>query len=335
MTFLIHFTIALITLIAIVFSCILFTNAVEFLGNKLKLGNCATGSILAVLGTGLPETIVPIVAVFGVIISKIKIETAQDIALGAVLGSPFMLSTLALFFLGIILIFKKRSEKFLKVDYRFILRDYKYFLIGYLAAIIFAFQPLNQFKFIAVIFLLILYARFVYKTVITSKSVCVESECEKLIFDNNKININFSLFLQTALSILVLVVASYYFTCEIKYFSQLLNVSSAILSLIITPFATELPECVNSVIWLKQNKDDLAISNILGAIVFQTTVVFAIGIMLTPWVLAKTLLLNSILTILCCVIAILFILLFKKIKLEFLFFSGLIYFAFLIIIFIK
>ena len=63
MSFLIHLTIALISLISIVFSCILFTNAIEFLGNKLKLGNNAIGSILAVFGTGLPETIVPIIAI--------------------------------------------------------------------------------------------------------------------------------------------------------------------------------------------------------------------------------------------------------------------------------
>ena len=97
MTFLIHFTIALISLIVIVLSCILFTNAVEFLGNKLKLGNSATGSILAVFGTGLPETIVPIVAILGSVISNSKLDTAKDVALGAIVGSPFMLSTLALF----------------------------------------------------------------------------------------------------------------------------------------------------------------------------------------------------------------------------------------------
>ena len=37
MHFVTHFTIALISLVAIVLSCILFTNAIEFLGNKLKL----------------------------------------------------------------------------------------------------------------------------------------------------------------------------------------------------------------------------------------------------------------------------------------------------------
>ena len=142
MSFLIHLTIALASMTAIVLSCILFTNAIEFLGNKMKLGNNATGSILAVIGTGLPETIVPFVAMLNVLISNSKIETAQEIALGAVIGSPFMLSTLALFLLGMVLIKQKRSC--LNSDYIIILRDYKYFLLAYLIAIIFSFNFLNS-----------------------------------------------------------------------------------------------------------------------------------------------------------------------------------------------
>ena len=123
MPFLIHLGIMLISLIVIVFACILFTNAIEFLGQKLKLGNNATGSILAVFGTGLPEAIVPVVAILGVYISGIKIDTAQNIAQGAILGSPFMLSTLAMFLLVFVLMFKKRN--FLLFDYKILIREYK------------------------------------------------------------------------------------------------------------------------------------------------------------------------------------------------------------------
>ena len=77
MFYLTHVTIVAISLITIVLSCILFTNAIEFLGNKLKLGNSATGSILAVFGTGLPETIVPIVA-FGECLGVIVFPDATE-----------------------------------------------------------------------------------------------------------------------------------------------------------------------------------------------------------------------------------------------------------------
>ena len=62
-----------------------------------------------------------------------------------------------------------------------------------------------------------------------------------------------------------------------------MNVSPLVLSLMITPFATELPECVNSLIWVKNNKDDLALFNINGAVVFQAIIPMSIGIILTPF----------------------------------------------------
>ena len=331
MHFVTHFTIASIALISIVLSCILFTNAIEFLGNKLKLGNDATGSILAVIGTGLPELIVPIIAILGTLYTDIKIETAQDIALGAILGSPFMLSTLALFLLSFVLITKKKNQLYL--DITSVQRDYKYFLLAYTIAILFSFNFLSNLRAIASLILLFLYGIFVYRTIIKSRTTCVECECEKIYF--NLKNENLSLILQLFFSLLILVIASHFFVDEIKYFSVALNVSPAILALLITPFATELPECINSIIWLKQGKDELAIANILGAIVFQTTLLFAIGIILTPWIFNKDLSIIAISTIIGAIIFQLSIYKNKKISLINLFICGIIYFSCLLFLFIK
>ncbi len=66
--------------------------------------------------------------------------------------------------------------------------------------------------------------------------------------------------------------------------SAQVGISPLILSLLVTPIATELPEKFNSIIWVRQNKDTLALGNITGAMVFQSSVIPAIGIFLTPWV---------------------------------------------------
>jgi cation:H+ antiporter len=63
----------------------------------------------------------------------------------------------------------------------------------------------------------------------------------------------------------------------------MLGVSALLLSLLIIPIATELPEKVNSIIWIRRGKDTLAFGNITGAMVFQGTLLPAIGILLTPW----------------------------------------------------
>ena len=53
-----------------------------------------------------------------------------------------------------------------------------------------------------------------------------------------------------------------------------------VLALVLAPLATELPEKFNSLIWVRQNKDTLAMGNITGAMVFQSCIPTAIGIIL-------------------------------------------------------
>ena len=47
--------------------------------------------------------------------------------------------------------------------------------------------------------------------------------------------------------------------------------------------ATELPEKFNSVIWMRARKDTLALGNITGAMVFQSTFPVSIGLLFTDW----------------------------------------------------
>ena len=56
------------------------------------------------------------------------------------------------------------------------------------------------------------------------------------------------------------------------------------------------PKKFNSVIWVRQGKDTLALGNITGAMVFQTCIPVAFGIAFTPWVLGSLELVSALLT---------------------------------------
>ena len=56
-----------------------------------------------------------------------------------------------------------------------------------------------------------------------------------------------------------------------------------VLSLVLAPFATELPEKANSFFWIREGKDSLALGNITGALVFQSTLPMAVGLAFTSW----------------------------------------------------
>src|SRR5581483_2107260 len=81
----------------------------------------------------------------------------------------------------------------------------------------------------------------------------------------------------------LLIIGANGFIHGVEQIAAELNVSVLLLSLLIVPIATELPEKVNSILWIRRGKDTLAFGNITGAMVFQGTLLPAIGIMLTPW----------------------------------------------------
>jgi cation:H+ antiporter len=92
-----------------------------------------------------------------------------------------------------------------------------------------------------------------------------------------------TILLQLGLGLALLVFGAKGFIHGVEGVSQLIGISALLLSLLIIPIATELPEKVNSILWIRRGKDTLAFGNITGAMVFQGTLLPAIGIMLTPW----------------------------------------------------
>lgn len=123
------------SLLMILLSAEFFTNGIESFGRRFSLSQAVVGSILAAIGTALPETILPIVAILlhgG--------ATARKIGVGAILGAPFMLSTLAFFVVGVAVligVLRKKRKFTLYVDTASVSRDLTFFVVMYSSAVIF------------------------------------------------------------------------------------------------------------------------------------------------------------------------------------------------------
>jgi cation:H+ antiporter len=89
--------------------------------------------------------------------------------------------------------------------------------------------------------------------------------------------------IQLVLGVALLIAGAKGFINGVEAAAHIIGISALLLSLLIIPIATELPEKVNSILWIRKGKDTLAFGNITGAMVFQGTLLPAIGIMLTPW----------------------------------------------------
>ena len=121
------------SLLIILLAAELFTNAVEWLGLHLRLNEGAVGSILAAVGTAMPETLIPLIAILFA-----TGASHEDIGIGAILGAPFMLSTAAFCVTGVaVLVFARsgRRPRDMVVNHEILRRDMGYFLVVYLLAI--------------------------------------------------------------------------------------------------------------------------------------------------------------------------------------------------------
>jgi cation:H+ antiporter len=262
----------------------LFTNGIEWFGKKLQLAEGAVGSVLAAVGTALPETMIPVIAILFSGAGK-----GHDIGIGAILGAPLMLSTLAFFVTGAAVLgfaSSGRRTKVVNVSPVVVGRDLRSFFLVYAVAIGAAFLPNRPLKIAAAAFLVGAYVYYVRNTFRYAEDPSHESEIHPLHFHRRAASPRLRIVVsQVAFALICIVGGAHLFVQNLSLIALASGVSALILATIISPIATELPEKFNSVIWIRQKKDTLALGNITGAMVFQSSIPTAIGILFTDWVL--------------------------------------------------
>lgn len=295
MDYLINFGVLLFSLTGIVFSAIIFTNGIEHVGKKFGISDGATGSIFAAIATALPETLVPVIAIYGIIgISDELIfnHPSYNVAIGAMLGAPLMLSTITI---ALMSLFAGKSRGWnvrVNPESKFTLRDLKIFLLGSLGIMVLALFE-NRLIEISVGALLILtYCFYLYKTLTDEHDSEDEGDLETLWLSRVMNDCKLTAIIQSLLSVLFIFLFAKGLIQGIESLSEIITkdindghakaILIFVLSAILVPIATELPEKINSIIWIKKGKDNLAIGNITGALAFQATVIPAIITFMAP-----------------------------------------------------
>lgn len=270
---------------AIYFACEYFVNGVEWAGRRFAMGQKATGTILAAFGTALPESAVTLVATaFGAGAAQ------KDIGVGAALGGPLVLATLAYAVAGGTLLLSRRPLRTVSTerDFRALSRDQAAFIglfviklaVGLVA---FVFKPWLGVLFLAA------YAAYVWAET-RAEGGEAEGELEPLKLQPKAAEpATAMILLQTLAALAVVFVASRVFVSGMDSLGHAVGMKPQLLALLVSPVATELPEMANAVIWLRQGKVRLALANISGAMMIQATIPTALGLFFTPWMLEPAL----------------------------------------------
>jgi cation:H+ antiporter len=282
---------------AIYFACEFFVNGVEWLGRRLNLSATATGSVLAAFGTALPESAVTFTAVvFG------STPQQKDIGVGAALGGPLVLATIAYAVVGFALLRHRRmhpqNRHGITVDHRRLSRDQAWFLAIFalkvgLGLVVFTIKPWLGVLFLAA------YGLYVWRELKDDGSADQHGEdaLEPLkIRPRDAEPTLFWVALQTLAALAVVAFASHVFVGQIEALGIAFGMSPHMAALLLSPIATELPETMNALIWVRQGKERLALANISGAMMIQATIPSALGLFFTPWLFDGPLLAAAVIT---------------------------------------
>ncbi|MEE4542591.1 sodium:calcium antiporter [Streptomyces sp. V4-01] len=308
----IHFVLLVVCAAAIYLSCEWFVNAVEWLGRRLDVGRMAVGTILAAFGTALPESVVTLVAV-----TTGSTAEAKDVGVGAAMGGPLALSTIAYGVTGLMLLLRRRrraaelhAETGLvpagprtqalgdEKAVRRLAKDQTWFLPIFgvkvaLGLVAFSFKPVLGVLFFAA------YGVYFWREIRAGdEGGGAHEELEPLRLQRGAASpATWAVVAQTLLTLAVIFFASQLFVKQLDAIGPMLGLSGAVTALLLSPVATELPEVMNAVIWVRQGKTDLALANISGSMMIQATVPSGLGLLFTSWKFDAALVWSGVITI--------------------------------------
>lgn len=279
----------LLTLGVILLAAELFTNALEHLGEHLGISEGVTGSLFAAIGTALPETLVPILAIAGSGRRESGI-VGHEIGVGAILGAPLMLSTLSTCLMGFAALHKRGLHGRIVPEPSGLARDLNVFLgaFGLATAAMFVPHALIAVRAAISALLVLSYLLYIVMTFRASRRLVaighVTEAPSPLMLSRLRLRTGWpAIVTQLLLALALLLGGAEGFIDGVRAASTAFGISALLLSLLVVPIATELPEKVNSILWVRRGRDTLAFGNITGAMVFQGTLLPALGILLTPW----------------------------------------------------
>jgi cation:H+ antiporter len=236
--------------------------------------------------------VVPVIALIS------RQPTSDAVAVGAVIGAPFLLVTLGMSITGIA-VAARRSRPDLQIDAAQVRRDLGSFAGAFWLLLLGVVLP-QWARAVAAVALLVLYGRYVRATLrggTPSEHMPEPLHILRLDDDRRGRPNPAAIAVQLLLSIALLVAGAEMFVHGLDRLATSISIPPLLLSLVLVPIATELPETLNSVLWVHARRDGLAFGNVAGAVTFQACLLGALGLAFTTWTPGRLGVINLALTL--------------------------------------
>ncbi len=288
----------LLSAITIYRACEYFVNGIEWVGHHFRLSQSATGSLLAALGTALPECIVTLTALL-----MGQAPAQQQLGIGAALGGPLVLATLGYGAVGLLLLLCMSPAH--RIMDREVLhdtaRDQAWFIGIFLLAVLLGTLAFPGKAWLASLFVLV-YLAYVRRELRQTDHHEAELPEPLKLDPHAGIPTLGKVQLQTLTALMAMALAAQLFVHQLESLGELAGLSPVLAALLLSPVATEMPELMNVLLWVRQGKYRLALANVSGAMMIQGTIPKAFCLLFTPWLLDDVMMASSLVTLLAVVI---------------------------------
>jgi len=297
-----------ISALLVFLSALIFVNAIEYLGFRLKLGGSFVSAILSPLFTSLPEMIVFLVAVFAY-----AGKAGEDIGVGTIFGQPFMASSLSYGLVGISILLgylgKQRRSLSMTIN-KTLMLPYIFILVLFPLALLPAAINIPVVKHACgVVFL---GAFFLYIWMMHSRRMAELIEHADMPYFSRLLprtprNALIMAIVQLIVAAAVLYYGSRAMVGSVDILAKNLGLSTMGVALVIIPAATAIPETASALIWSFKGKDTFSIGSLVGEKVLYCSFYTGLALIVTQWELDIHAYLSVIATTIISLILLIFI----------------------------
>lgn len=255
----------------IIVSSFLLTLAIEEIGRRGRLSDRLTGAVISPIFTSLPELAVILIALLFV-----GRTSGSEIAAGTIIGEPFMVSALGFPIVALTLLFARKKRRLEEIDGTL---SKMLIFMGLIFPIILVPHFFSSVYVRPVVAVLLVILFIVFLKLVRGKGNFEEEASDFKI----KTGAMFALIL--ALGIGLLLGGSSLLVTGIDNLSQQIGVNRELITILLVPLGTIVPETMNAVIWAYRGRTSLAIGAMVGEEIFFVTLYPVIGILASQWVI--------------------------------------------------